>query len=130
MLLAHSWSQTTSADHSDMILTHPLAFLPLQLAEEKLQLFYCNAVAGEHAQHVYQEVWKKCTPKSIGLTQKYTVITQGTLKQKAWNTVTYCKRELKTIQNFSQMLPNFTCVPNFKKVQLTIITIFIGILVT
>lgn len=52
-----------------MILTHPLAFLPLQLAEEKLQLFYCDAVAGEHAQHVYQEVWKKCTPKSIGLTQ-------------------------------------------------------------
>lgn len=37
-----------------MILTHPLAFLPLQLAEEKLELFYCDAVAGEYAQHVYQ----------------------------------------------------------------------------
>lgn len=36
-----------------MILTHPVAFLPLQLAEEKLQLFYRDAVAGKHAQHVH-----------------------------------------------------------------------------
>lgn len=56
VLLAHSscWSQTTKTDHRGMTLTHPLAFLPLQLAEEKLQLFYCDAVAGKHAQHVHQ----------------------------------------------------------------------------
>lgn len=39
-----------------MIVTHPVAFLPLQLAEEKLQLFDCDAVAGEHTQHVHQQV--------------------------------------------------------------------------
>lgn len=41
-----------------VIVTHPVAFLPLQLAEEKLQLFDCDAVAGEHAQHVHQQVCK------------------------------------------------------------------------
>lgn len=41
-----------------MTLTHPLAFLALQLAEEKLQLFHCDAVAGEHAQHVDEQVCK------------------------------------------------------------------------
>lgn len=54
VLLEHSWSQTTKTKHCSTILTHPLAFLPLQLAEEKLELFYCDAVAGEYAQHVYQ----------------------------------------------------------------------------
>lgn len=39
-----------------VIVTHPMAFLPLQLAEEKLQLFDCDAVAGEHTQHVHQQV--------------------------------------------------------------------------
>lgn len=38
--------------------THPLALLPLQLAEEDLQLFYSDAVAGQHAQHVHQQVCK------------------------------------------------------------------------
>lgn len=46
-----------------MILTHPLAFLPLQLAEEKLQLFDCDAVAGEYTQHVYQQICKAGTHK-------------------------------------------------------------------
>lgn len=38
---------------STVIVTHPVAFLPLQLAEEKLQFFDCDAVAGEHTQHVH-----------------------------------------------------------------------------
>lgn len=50
----HSWSWTTVGG----ILTHPLALLPLQLAEEDLQLFYSDAVAGQHTQHVHQQVWK------------------------------------------------------------------------
>lgn len=39
-----------------MNLTHPLAFLPLQLAEEKLQLLHCDAVAGQYTQHVNEQV--------------------------------------------------------------------------
>lgn len=50
----HSWSRTTVGG----IPTHPLALLPLQLAEEDLQLFYSDAVAGQHAQHVHQQVCK------------------------------------------------------------------------
>lgn len=48
----HSWSWTTVGG----ILTHPLALFPLQLAEEDLQLFYSDAVAGQHTQHVHQQV--------------------------------------------------------------------------
>lgn len=44
--------------HHIMTPTHPLAFLPLQLAEEKLQLFHCDAVAGKNTQHVHQQVCK------------------------------------------------------------------------
>lgn len=51
---ANSWSRTTTGG----IPTHPLALLSLQLAEEDLQLFDCDAVAGQHAQHVHQQVWK------------------------------------------------------------------------
>lgn len=40
------------------ILTHPLALFPLQLAKEDLQLFYSDAVAGQHTQHVHQQVCK------------------------------------------------------------------------
>ena len=56
VLLAHSScrSQTTRTDCCGMTLTHPLAFFSLQLAEEKLQLFHCDAVAGEHTQHVHK----------------------------------------------------------------------------
>lgn len=39
-----------------VIVTHPVAFLPLQLAEEKLQLLDCDAVAGEDTQHVHEQV--------------------------------------------------------------------------
>ena len=50
--------QATKTDHHVMTLTHPLASLPLQLAEEELQLFHCDAVAGKHAQHVHKQVCK------------------------------------------------------------------------
>lgn len=63
VLLTHSWSRTTETDRRAIILTHPLAFLALQLAEEKLQLFYCDAVAGEHTQHVDQQICKAGTHK-------------------------------------------------------------------
>ena len=53
-----------------MTLTHPLAFLPLQLAEEKLQLLHRDAVAGKDAQHVHEEVCKTDTQQRAGITHR------------------------------------------------------------
>lgn len=50
-------------------LTHPLALLPLQLAEEDLQLFYRDAVAGQHAQHVHQQVCKTSRVKKRNMSK-------------------------------------------------------------
>lgn len=35
---------------------HPYSVLPTQHAEEELQLLHCDAVAGQHAQHVHQQI--------------------------------------------------------------------------
>lgn len=63
----HSWSRTTAGG----ILTHPLAVLPLQLAEDDLQLFYCDAVAGQHAQHVHQQVCKTSKVKNRNMSEAF-----------------------------------------------------------